>query len=171
MPKGELTCDIKPSNPRIIGSGAFTLIFKINGHVEENMMIRGDLKALTEVTVAKVPLRRGTILRYEQLGIEIKDISDSQAPAYSMEDVVGKRMLTNLRTDDIIELTDVEAPPVIKKGEMVRIVVHSGGLHLTASGIAKMDGKINEVIRVRNTSSNKLVHCRVSGPGQVEVNI
>lgn len=171
LPKGSMTCDITPSNPRIIGSTAFTLIFKVNGRVEENMMIRGDLTALTEVITAKVPLRRGTIIKRDQLTAEIRDISKAQAPALTMENVVGKRILTNLRPDDIVELTDIETPPVIKKGELVQITVNSGGLHLTASGVAKSDGKMHEVIRVRNTSSNKLVHCRVSGPGQVEVNI
>lgn len=171
LSKGFMTCEITPSNPNIMGSTAFTLIFKIDGRVEENMMIRGDLIALTEVTVAKVPLRRGTVLRYEHLAMEKRNINKSQSPAFSMENVIGKRMLTNLHPDDIIELTDVELPPVIKKGELVKIVINSGGLHLTASGIAKTDGKMNEVIRVRNSSSNKLVHCRVSGPGQVEVNI
>ncbi len=171
LPKGTMTCDIIPSNPKIVGSTAFTLIFKINGHVEENMMIRGDLSVLSEVTVTKVPLRRGTVIQYEHLATEMRDISKAQSPVFNMDDLIGKRMLTNLRADDILELTDVDSPPVIKKGELVKIIVNSGGLHLTASGVAKSDGKLNEMIRVRNTSSNKLVHCRVSGPGEVEVNI
>ncbi len=40
---------------------------------------------------------------------------------------------------------------------------------LTATGLAHSDGKIDDLIRVQNLNSNKVVFGRVAGPGIVEV--
>lgn len=171
LPQGKISYDITPSNPNILGSAGLTIILRVDGKVQKNLMIRGQLKALAEVAVSLLPLRRGTMIKSEHVAFKVQDVANAQAPVFNMDDLIGKRMRTNLKTNSIIELTDVENPPLIQKGEFVKIIVRSGGLHLTATGIAKSDGKLNEIIRVRNSSSNKLVHCRVSAPGLVEVNI
>lgn len=171
LPQGDLSYEVIPSNPNILGSGGMTIMFRVDGRVKKNLMIRGDLTALAKVAVALVPIRRGTIISADQITLKITDIAKTHTPTFNIDMLIGKRLRTNLQTNAIIEMTDVENPPIIQKGEFVKIIVKSGGLHLTATGIAKSDGQLNDIIRVKNTSSNKLVHCRVSAPGIVEVKI
>lgn len=171
VPKGDLSWEVIPSSPNILESSAMTIIFKVDGRVRKNISLRGKIQALTDVVIARIPLRRGTKITYDQITLATRDISKMSSPCFEPDQIVGKVAATNIRLNDIIELTDIKIPPVIRKGELVKITLRSTAFNLTATGIAKMDGKINDIIRVRNTSSNKMVHCRVSGPGIVEVNI
>lgn len=171
VPRGTLSWEVIPSSPAILESSTMTIIFKIDGRVRKNISIRGKVQALAEVVISRIPLRRGTVITDDQVTIAIRDISRIVAPCFEPKQIVGKMADTNIRANRVIELTDINIPPTVHKGELVKIILKSGSFNLTATGIAKMDGKINDIIRVRNTSSNKMVHCRVSGPGIVEVNI
>ncbi|PID76627.1 MAG: flagella basal body P-ring formation protein FlgA [Deltaproteobacteria bacterium] len=171
LPKGELTWTVTPSNPGIIGSTGMNIMLRIDGKVKKNIMIRGELKALSRVAVALMPMSRGTAVNSEQIDMAVKNIANLHAPCFEKKQLVGKVLKVNIQANQPIELTDIDSPPVIKKGDLVKIILNSGGLHITASGIAKTDGKLNEVIRVRNTTSNKIIHCVVAGPGLAEVRI
>lgn len=171
IPKGSLSWEVIPTSPSILESSAMTIIFRIDGKVRKNLSVRGKIQALAEVVVAKIPLRRGTIITRNQITLAIRDISKISSPCFEQDHITGKISESNIRANEIIELTDINIPPTINKGELVKIILRSSGFNLTATGIAKMDGKINDTIRVRNTSSNRMIHCRVSGPGTVEVNI
>ena len=57
----------------------------------------------------------------------------------------------------------------IKEGDLVSIFARKGALNLSTKGLAKTDGRLGETIQVKNISSNKVIHCRVDGPGIVSV--
>jgi len=44
-------------------------------------------------------------------------------------------------------------------------------MELTATGIAREDGAKNDVITIRNASSQKDILCRVAAPGIVQVEL
>jgi len=69
----------------------------------------------------------------------------------------------------VLEQAHIAAPPIVKDGEMVKIFARKGALQLSTSGLAKTDGRLGEIIQVKNIGSNKLIHCRVDGPGMVSV--
>jgi flagellar basal body P-ring formation protein FlgA len=71
----------------------------------------------------------------------------------------------------ILTKEHIVLPPVVKNGEMVKIFARKGALQLSASGIAKTDGRPGEMISVKNIGSNKMIHCRVDGPGVVSVEL
>jgi flagella basal body P-ring formation protein FlgA len=63
----------------------------------------------------------------------------------------------------------VENLPVVKRGQQVKIAIKAGALLLTATGLAYNDGKLDQMIKVQNISSSKIILGRVAGPGLVEV--
>jgi flagella basal body P-ring formation protein FlgA len=68
-------------------------------------------------------------------------------------------------------MSSIEIPPLIRKGQLVKIHINHNGMHLSASGISSMNGKQDQIIRVVNTVSKKMIYCKVSAPGIVEVQI
>ena len=60
-------------------------------------------------------------------------------------------------------------PVLVKSGQKVRIGVSVGELRVTATGESQGEGRLGQMIRVRNVDSNKVLVVRVSGPGTVEV--
>jgi len=169
LPTGELSHDILPSKPGILGSSRFSIIFRINNKVVKNMSIRGKVEALADVVVSVGPLKKKQILRPQHLTTTLMDIGTTANPVLDLDDLIGKKLKKSLRAGSPVLLSMVETLPLVQRGERVKIIINSGPLHLSATGIARSDGIKNEMIRVQNTNSNKIVHCRVAAPGLVEV--
>lgn len=171
IPAGEVEIKITPSNPNIIGSKRFTLIYEVNGTIVKNLSIRGKLKAMAPVAVLSQSVRKGTILHPDMVTMETKDLSTLRTPCTNLRMVLGKKLRKRLRSGTVLDLSFIEFPPVIHKGQLVKMVINHQGMQLVATGVASMNGKQDQIIRVRNTRSNKNVFCKVSSPGIVEVQI
>jgi flagella basal body P-ring formation protein FlgA len=171
VPGGDLKWEVTPSNPGIIGSSRFSLIGRINNQVVKNFSVRGTLEALAPVAVAVSSLRRDDIITEAQIQMEPRDLSTLRAPCLQLNQVIGKKVLRSIQAGSVIDLASIEFPPMVKKGELVKIIGQKNGLELTATGIARTDGKEGEIIKVKNTSSDKDIFGRVTAPGLVEVQI
>jgi len=171
LPQGNLDIEVIPSNPEIIKSTRFSLICRIDGKVQKNFSIQGELRALAPVIIASDSLRRGAILTPANTKKVVKDLTEYDDPCTDQRLILGKRLKRSVRAQSVISSSDVEIPPMIKRGQVVKIIFYQGSLYLTATGIAGTDGKLNQIIRVRNASSNKLIQGRVTAPGVVEVTI
>lgn len=169
FPAGSLQYDVIPSIETIVGSRNFTVIYRVNGKTVKNLAVRGRLTSYADVVVVQQPLRRGVIISQTDVEIVSVDISKAKAPLFSVDDVLGMRVVRSMRAGQLVERKHVEFPPVIKKGDFVRIIAQRGSMILTASGVARQDGRLHETIRVRNSSSQKEVRGRVVGPSQVKV--
>ena len=168
---GTLSWDVIPSSPEIIGSSRFSIIFKVDNKVRKNFSVRGHTKAITAVVTAARRIKYGEIITPENVSVADRDISMAQSYSKTLSEVIGSVVKRNIKQGSVIGPDAVEQPHVVKKGELVKIVVNHSGLVLTATGIAKSNGRLDEVIRVKNTNSNKLIYCRVQAPGLVEVRI
>jgi len=171
VPTGKVQWEVTPSNPGIIGSSRFALIGRIDNQVVKNFSIRGTLEALAPVAVAVASLRRDTIITENDIRMETRDLSTLRTPCLLSGQVIGKKLLRNTQAGAVIDLAYIEFPPMIKKGALVKIFGQKNGLELTATGIARTDGQEGQVIKVKNTSSDKDIFCRVTAPGLVEVQI
>jgi flagellar basal body P-ring formation protein FlgA len=169
LPTGDLSHEVIPSNPDILGSSRLSIIFRIDGNVVKNMSVRGTVEALAHVVISAGPLKKGEILRPQHLSTATMDISSLDNAGMAMEDFVGKKLTRSLRAGSPVLLSMVETLPVVRRGERVKIVINSGALHVTAAGLAHSDGSLHQMIQVQNTNSNKIIYCRVAAPGLVEV--
>jgi flagella basal body P-ring formation protein FlgA len=114
-------------------------------------------------------VRKGSIITADQIELTRRDISRLDTPYPSIDQVVGLQAKRTIRAGRALDSHNVEPPPVIRKGEPVKIIVDKGALQITTSGVAIMDGRPGDFIRVKNIRSSKLVYCRVDAPGVVSV--
>ncbi len=169
LPTGDLKYTVTPSKPGILGSSSFSIIFQIDGKTVKNCTIRGKLEAMADVVVAGVTLRRGSIITADQLTIAKRDISKLDKPYPAIDYVTGMQAKRTIRAGQPIDSRNVEQAPVIKKGEPVKIVASRGSLQVSTNGIAIMDGRPGQYIRVKNINSSKLIYCKVDSAGIVSV--
>jgi flagella basal body P-ring formation protein FlgA len=59
----------------------------------------------------------------------------------------------------------------VSKGDQVVISARNSGLNVRMPGEALSNGAPGEQIRVRNLGSHRIIKARISGPGQVEVDL
>jgi flagellar basal body P-ring formation protein FlgA len=64
---------------------------------------------------------------------------------------------------------NVNNPPLVRKGERVRLLVRESGAMVEVDGIAKENGSLGDRIRVRSELNQKLVTGFVCGEGQVNL--
>jgi len=171
LPTGVLEINVIPANPNVIGSRRMTLIYKVDGKIVKNISIRGKLKAMAPVAILTQNVKRGAILHPNMVQLQIKDIGKLRNPSMNLRDVLGKRLTRSIRAGSVLDLSSIDFPPVIRKGQLVKIHINRNGLHLSATGISSMNGKQDQIIRVINTGSKKMIYCKVLSPGIVEVQI
>ncbi len=169
LPTGELKYTVTPSKPGILGSSSFSIIFRVNGKTVKNCTVRGKLEAMAEVVIAGVNMRKGTIITADQLNTARRDISRIDKPFTAIDNVIGMQAKRTIRAGKTINEHNVGLPPIIKKGEPVKIIASKGLLQISTSGIAIMDGRRGQFIRVKNINSSKLIYCKVDAPGIVSV--
>ena len=169
LPPGELGWTITPSRPDLLSSSSFTLAFTVDGKPAGNCVVRGRLEALAEVVVAARGLRRGDIIEAEMLRLDNQRIDRLNGPFFATTELLGKEVTRAVGAGQPIEQANVGAPAVIHGGDLVRIFARKGALNISTQGLARTDGRPGETIQVKNITSNKLIHCRVDGPGTVSV--
>ena len=171
LPTGDLSWEVLPSNPGILKSSSISIIFSVDGHVRKNISISGNMEAMAPVVVAASSIPRGQVITSDKISILTRDIADTDSPYLDQKEIIGKKTKRLIREGSIIEHSWVDIPPMVTRGQVVKIVLNSGALHVSTDGIAKMNGVKNQFIRVRNLSSHKLLYCRVTAPGTVEVRL
>lgn len=169
LPQGKLQFDVIPSDPAIVNSNRFTLIFRIDGRVVKNLSVRVQMQASARLVVATTDLRRGQIIGSGDLQLAEAELGRLREPCQDLDELIGKKVRRTIRAGEPIECQSIEFPPMVQRGELVTIVASKGYLTLSATGLARQDGKKGDIIKVRNSSSQKDVPCRVIGPGLVEV--
>jgi flagella basal body P-ring formation protein FlgA len=87
----------------------------------------------------------------------------------SAAELVGKTPRRAIRPGDPVRPTDIQAPIVIHKGELVTIVLQARSMVLTAQGKALDDGARGATIRISNTRSSRVVEAIVTAPGTAAV--
>ena len=132
--------------------------------------VSGRIVGLVTVPVLARPMMPGEIVRPED--ITTADFRVDQIQAGGVTDaqgLVGETPRHPLRAAQALRVSDLQVPVVIKRNDLVLIVLERPGLYLTAEGRALEDGGKGTVIRVTNTQSKRTIDATVLGAGQVAV--
>ena len=85
--------------------------------------------------------------------------------------LIGKSAVHVLRPDQPVRAGDVQAPLLVRKGDLVTIALRTPNMELTAQGKALEDGAAGANIRVTNTQSKRVIDVTVDGPGLVRASL
>ena len=85
--------------------------------------------------------------------------------------LIGKSAVHVLRPDQPVRAGDVQAPLLVRKGDLVTIALRTPNMELTAQGKALEDGAAGANIRVTNTQSKRVIDVTVDGPGLVRAGL
>lgn len=166
---GKLSWKVTPSKPGILGSNTFTITLLVDGKQAGTHVVRGKLEVMADVVTATAMLQKGDILTESNVILQSQDIGSLDKPFMTTNEVIGKQLARTVSAGTALKPDHLVLPPIIKEGEMVKILARKGTMQLSASGLAKTDGRLGESIGVKNISSNKMIHARVAGPGTVTV--
>ena len=140
--------------------GAVLAPAKLAGRFEEVFAVptlktrtfAGDVITESDIIVQKLPasrVRKNTLMK--------------------AQDIIGRSPLRTISAGRSIRQDEIRQLPVVAKGNQVSMTYQMNNLHINALGEALEEGAVGDTIRIRNLTSNKVVHGTVEDKGTVRV--
>ncbi len=158
--------DFDPSSGRMTAG-----IVLEGGGARKKTAVTGRAHRLVDVPVLNRRLRNGDVIGAQD--IDLMRMRLSQIPSSAVLDTAGLVGQTPRRVIDAMQPVipeNIAAPLAVRRGEHVTLHLQHGHLTLTARGRSLENGAEGEIIRVMNTSSNRVIEGVVVGAQSVRVN-
>lgn len=113
---------------------------------------------------------RGQALEGALLTLQERDVTALPFGYFSSPAELAGMQLRRAATAGAVITPDlVEAPKLVRRGDLVTLVGRSGAIEVRSQGKALKDGGRGERIPVENSSSRRVVEGRISASGEIEV--
>jgi len=154
----------------LIGRTPVTVVLTHQGREVKRSVVTVGLVAYKTVYVAARAVARGQVVGEGDIRRERRDVSSLRGPVLTRSsDLVGMRVKRSVQAGRVWQPRDIETVPVVRRGELVRLRLQSGGLRIDGTGKAGEDGRLGDFIRVLNVVSKRYVTGRVDEEGTVHV--
>ena len=173
LPAGEIVYDIIPSrNDNFLGRTEFFLLLEGENKWKKKLRVSADIGVLTPVALTSRRLKSGQIITKNDVHLGERDLSRIGPDIISdINEVLGKTTKTALNASIALRASLVEAPLLIRRGDIVTIIAESNFLTVTTLGEAREKGRKMDRIKVRNIASQKEVFAVVMDSKTVKVEL
>ena len=138
----------------------------------EPVRVTGRVYRMIDMPVLTHPVAPGDIITARDVEtIAVRSERLTQNFVGTEAELLGKTPRRSIRPGELVRPADIQVPVVIRKGELVTIVLQAPGMTLTAQAKALADGTQGGAIRVSNTRSGRTLEATVIGPGTVAIGL
>lgn len=132
------------------------------------LKVSSEIRYTLPVIKSQRVIERGETLTRDALKQEETDITRQRRGFFhQVDDVEGLSAKRRLRPNQLLTPELVDAPLMVKRGDGVKIIANKDGIAASMSGEALANGAKNDVIRVKNVTSNKIIDAKVIDNGIV----
>ncbi len=118
--------------------------------------------------VASGEIERGQTLEAAQLKLAPVELGKSARGYFTdIAEVAGKTARRRIRAEQPLTPALLDGALLVRRGQQVKIVASQDGIQASAVGEALANGKQDEVIRVKNLRSQKVIEAKVMASGEV----
>ncbi len=150
--------------------GQTTIQVRCAGPVSWSLFIPVRIERYLSVVVLDRPVERQQMIGPADLRLERQAVSSLTSGYFSdLESVIGLRTRRRLAAGQVLIPAHVEQPPLIKRGQEITIYAVKPGLTVQMKGIALEDGRLGQRIRIRNSSSKRIVEGYVESADTVRI--
>ncbi|MEZ4649071.1 MAG: flagellar basal body P-ring formation chaperone FlgA [Candidatus Eisenbacteria bacterium] len=139
-----------------------------DGRSTNRYLVSGDVEIWGHGLRAARTLRPGTLLAFDDV-TEGEDWFPPSACRESIESVEGSYLLRGIAAGKVLGRDDLSSPPLVRRGETVRVVYRGPGLELRTLGTVRKDGWLGDRLEVRADGAQHDCTGVVSGPDVIEV--
>lgn len=157
-----------PPGHRLLGS---TLIgVRCNTNQSWVIYVSTHIKQFRKVVMLDNAVTRGTRINPRDLVLRELDIGKLTTGYFVETDMVaGKLAKRSLTPGIVVTPAHLSVPRWVSRGDIVTLLIDTGGLQVRAQGEAMADGAENDKIKARNILSGKVVDGIVAGPGMLRI--
>lgn len=158
------------SNSDRVGLGSQTIGIKCDAPVAWTVYVPVRIKVFKPVVVAARSLDAKQVITEGDIRLEQQDIARIRRGYMdNIESVVGLQLKYPVAVGVVINPNSLLEQKVVHRGEQIMLVATIGKMEVRMAGTALADGEQGERVRVKNTSSKRVVEGVVDGPGIVRV--
>jgi flagella basal body P-ring formation protein FlgA len=171
LPPGKVRSEvIFPTNTDFLGPTSFTVLLRVAGNPEKRLYGTANIEVTQEVVSTTRQLARHEIITAEDLGMTRVNLARMpRRVLMTAKEVIGKRTKRPLQAHAMIHAYEVELLPLVRKGDVVLILVESPLLKVSTMGEAMQPGQRGDTIRVKNIMSQREVRAVVVDTKTVKV--
>lgn len=152
------------------GRVAITVALYAGNQLVKRAVVSPYVRLSDRVVVTARALKKGDVISAADLAYSDRDRAGSPGDVVrDLDGLIGLRTKRALAGDQLLREGDVEAVPVVERGDRVMLVLQSGALLIQATGQAKERGATGDWIRVVNLDSKRELTGRVDREGRVHV--
>jgi flagella basal body P-ring formation protein FlgA len=170
-PSGELTL-VMTRKGELDNKGRFSFQLDVMvDHVKwDRLNVKGKVALKKPVVCAARDLKRGAVLTDADVRIQEIDIFQKAGDYLtSLSQTDQMTLNTNVSMGTCLDTNDLKLAPVVKRGEVIKLVAVKNRLSIVTLGICKEDGYTDQPVTVENLQSGKLVRGLVRKNATVEV--
>ncbi len=146
------------------------IVFSEGTEFERRIRVIADIEILGVVVTTSKPLARFQPIEKTDLALTTRDISQIRSNAFfRIEDVIGKRARRKIKAKTVLRKDLVELRPIVERGDMVTVILETGGFKITSVGEVRQKGGRGDMVRVENLDSKKDVLARVVDKNTVRI--
>jgi flagella basal body P-ring formation protein FlgA len=157
---------VEPTDTRAPARMRFTAACPGRDGWRYEFVVRAALSATVAVTAA--PVAAGQVLGVDQLALERRDISAISDSIGTLQAAAGQASRRSLRAGEVLRQGQLAPPPLVKRGDPVRMLARHEQVEVSTAGEALDTGAQDAIVRVRNAATGQVLRMRVSGAGTVE---
>lgn len=172
LPEGRVELRVIAPRERVApGTRAYLVEASAGGKEAQRLWVQAEVRLYDVVLVSARPIGRGQRIVAEDLRRERREVGGlSQRPLIEPAEALGKQAARAIAANEILTPALVELPVAVKRGVAVKMLYETPRLAVEARGRALEDGRVGEIIRVKNPSSGKVVEAKVVDAHTVRVN-
>jgi flagella basal body P-ring formation protein FlgA len=121
------------------------------------------------VVVATRALPRGAVIHETDVELRAIEIGPYATAFAAIDDVVGKETTGAVHIGQSIGPDQVQAPLLVRRGEVITIYSRSPGIRIRTTGRARDQGSLGELITVESLADRKTFFARVCGVQEAEI--
>ena len=152
------------------GAVTATLHFEAHGEAVRTRQVSARLDAFARAWGVRDTARQGHVLTAADL-VPLR-LAETKVPRDAIRevgDVEGARVRRPIKPGEPIRMAYVQVPPMVRRGDRVRMIAVRGAIRITAAGEALGAAARGQSVRVRNLDSKRVVSGRVTAPNTIEM--
>ncbi|MCX4187475.1 flagellar basal body P-ring formation chaperone FlgA [Methylophaga sp. OBS4] len=150
--------------------GNRTIGVRCNAPVEWTVYVPVKVKVMRDVVVAARPLAANQRLGATDIKLEPMNIGDlRQGYLQTTEQVLGQQLKYPLAMGMVLPPRSLKSEKIVRRGEQIILVASAGSMEVRMNGTAMEDASMGEKVKVKNSSSQRVVEGIVYARGIVRV--
>lgn len=148
------------------------IVFISRNNKSENFKVNGSYDKFINVPVLAHKLSRDSVIRNEDIAwVEVPEKQISYDTVIHAEKLVGQSLRRNLSEFSKLQERDLQKQQILSKNTVVNILFNTPSISIKTVGVTLDSGGEGDVVRVRNSSSNKIIQAVVQDESTVAVSV